>query len=161
MNIIYLRWHNSYKQIYPCITQSCWLIIYVIKVETHGPKGRKIKSFNIWPMSYLYACRNVQKISVYEAVLCRSSVVQESGVHVHSVNVLSCSLRDPYEQEGGREWKWEREYEGGRDGEQTERERERRGKSAACSHPTFYSRVNPIVWRVLLWSRCGIVWGWC
>ena len=26
-----------------------------------------------------------------------------------------------------------------------QRERERRGKSAACSHPTFYSRVNPIV----------------
>lgn len=41
------------------------------------------------------------------------------------------------------ESKREREYKGGRDGEH--RERESRGKTAACSHPTFYSRVNPIV----------------
>lgn len=73
--------------------------------------------------SYLYVCRNVQKISVYGAVLCRSSVVQESGVHVHSVT--SCHAR--WERSlwaRGRERVKEGERVWGREGWGTERERE-------------------------------------
>lgn len=44
-----------------------------------------------------------------------------------------------------REGESERGRESMREGGMGNRERERRGKTAACSHPTFYSRVNPIV----------------
>lgn len=58
-------------------------------------------------------------------------------------NVLSCALREILMSK--REGESERGRESMREGGMGNRERERRGKTAACSHPTFYSRVNPIV----------------
>lgn len=59
------------------------------------------------------------------------------------LRLLMLAVGNPYEREGRREWK--RERESIREGGMGNTERERGGKTAACSHPTFYSSVNPIV----------------
>lgn len=63
---------------------------------------------------------------------------------------------DPSGREVGRQWRRERQ----REGEMGGREQWGGDKTAACLHPTFYSSVNPFVWRVSQ-RLCGIVGGWC
>lgn len=152
MHLSPIAFHYGFNATCPLHTGFYLLIIYLTDMKPCDLRRRQILQ------CATLTCVLVRKWAEILSCKgpCRSPVVQGSSVRVHSVLSSHAAEGDPSGREGGRQWKRECQ----REGEMGSGEQWGGDKTAACSHPTFYSSVNPFVWRVLP-RLCGIVGGWC